>query len=125
VKLVAREAETDALTTWLGEHPIRITSILGKVEVLRAARRAARATDDDAVFVQASAVVAAVSIASVTDAIADRAAVVEPLLLRSLDAVHLATAVLAGPLEAFVVYDARLADAVRSAGIRVVQPGRR
>ncbi|TMC28423.1 MAG: hypothetical protein E6J27_08445, partial [Chloroflexi bacterium] len=63
MKLVAREAETDALTTWLGEHPIRITSILGKVEVLRAARRAARATDDDAVFVQASAVVAAVSIA--------------------------------------------------------------
>jgi predicted nucleic acid-binding protein len=48
----------------------------------------------------------------------------DPRTLRSLDAVHLATAALAAPLEAFVVYDDRLAEAARAVGITVVQPGR-
>jgi len=122
VKLVAREAETDALTAWLKDRPIRITSVLSRVEVLRAARRVAKT--EEAVIARASAVLASVAIAALTDAIADRASVLEPLTLRSLDAVHLATAVLAGPLEAFVVYDDRLAEAARSAGIPVAQPGR-
>jgi predicted nucleic acid-binding protein len=125
VKLVAEEAETDALTAWLRDRPVRITSVLSKVEVLRAARRVAAATDDDAMIGRASAVVASVAITGVTDAIADRAGVADPPILRSLDAVHLATAILAGPLEAFVAYDDRLAEAVRAAGISVVQPGRR
>jgi predicted nucleic acid-binding protein len=68
---------------------------------------------------------ATVAIAGVTDAIADRAGVVDPPLLRSLDAMHLATAILAGPLEAFVAYDDRLVEAARAAGISVIQPGRR
>jgi len=122
VKLVARETETDALTAWLKDRPIHITSVLSRVEVLRAARRVAK--NDEAVIARASAVLASVAIAALTDAIADRASVLEPSTLRSLDAVHLATAVLAGPLEAFVVYDDRLAEAARSAGIPVAQPGR-
>ncbi len=44
--------------------------------------------------------------------------------IRTLDAIHLATAILAGPVEAFVAYDDRLVDAARSTGMTVVQPGR-
>jgi predicted nucleic acid-binding protein len=39
------------------------------------------------------------------------------------DAIHLATAFLAGPIDAFVADDDRLIDAARAAGITVVQPG--
>lgn len=121
---MAREPETDALTEWLRDRPVRITSVLSKIEVMRAARRVAAATEDEAVVDRASAVVASVALTGLSDAIADRAGVVGRPTLRSLDAVHLATAVLAGPLEAFVAYDDRLAEGARSAGISVVQPGR-
>lgn len=91
---------------------------------MRAARRVAAATEDPTAIARAAAVMASLAVTSVSDAIADRAGVVDPPLLRSLDAVHLATALLAGPVEAFVAYDDRLAEAARSAGISVVQPGR-
>lgn len=46
-----------------------------------------------------------------------------PSTLRSLDAIHLASALAVGPeLEHLVTYDARLADAARVAGITVVAP---
>jgi predicted nucleic acid-binding protein len=124
VKLVAREAETDALMAWLRDRPVRMTSVLSKIEVMRAARRVAAETEDRSVVGRASAVIASVAVAGVSDAIAARAGVADPLTLRSLDAVHLATAVLAGPLDSFVAYDERLADAARVAGINVAQPGR-
>lgn len=51
------------------------------------------------------------------------AAALEPATLRSLDAIHLATALsLGGDLGAMYVYDARLAAAARAAGIRVEAP---
>ena len=46
-----------------------------------------------------------------------------PARLRSLDAIHLASALAVAPeLDAFVTYDARLADAARAAGLEVVVP---
>lgn len=55
--------------------------------------------------------------------IGEAAAAVDPATLRSLDAIHLATALsLGAELDAFVTYDARLADAARAAGITVVAP---
>lgn len=45
--------------------------------------------------------------------------------LRSLDAVHLATALAIGDEDLeFITYDPRLADAARAEGLTVVQPGR-
>jgi len=76
------------------------------------------------VIARAAAVVAAVAQVGVSDAIAGRAGVLDTPILRSLDADHLATAVLAGPLDALVAYDERLAAAARAAGLTVVQPGR-
>ena len=124
MKLVASEVETGALTKWLRDRPTRITSVLSKVELLRAVRRVASPTEEEGLVHRASDVLASVAIIGVTPGVADRAAMADPRTLRSLDAVHLATAILAAPLEAFVVYDDRLADAARAAGMTVVHPGR-
>lgn len=45
-------------------------------------------------------------------------------VLRSLDAIHLASALSMGSeLDALITYDVRLADAARAAGLTVVTPG--
>jgi predicted nucleic acid-binding protein len=55
--------------------------------------------------------------------VADRAVAVAPTLLRSLDAIHVASALELGPtLDAFVTYDDRLALAARQMGLPVVRP---
>ena len=54
-----------------------------------------------------------------------RAARLPPPALRALDAIHLATALAQGSDDtSLITYDARLADAARAHGLRVVQPGR-
>jgi predicted nucleic acid-binding protein len=58
----------------------------------------------------------------VTDGILREAARLASLRLRSLDAIHLATALLVQPVE-FITYDERLADAARDQGLHVIQPG--
>ena len=53
----------------------------------------------------------------------DRPAAIGPPLLRTLDAIHLATALALVPdLDAFVTYDDRLAEAARALGLPVVRP---
>ena len=49
---------------------------------------------------------------------------IEPLILRSLDAIHLASAVLIDA-DVVVTYDDRLADACRRNALAVESPGRR
>jgi predicted nucleic acid-binding protein len=51
------------------------------------------------------------------------ARVIEPPVLRSLDALHLATAVLIGA-EVVVTYDERLAESAAAVGLTPVAPGR-
>jgi uncharacterized protein len=52
-----------------------------------------------------------------------RARAVAPVTVRSLDAIHLATALeMGGQLTAFVAYDGWLADAARTAGLPVRAP---
>ncbi len=68
----------------------------------------------------------AVYLLDITQAILDGAAVVDPPLLRSLDAIHLATALSLADLQVEVItYDKRFADAARANGLTVVQPDRR
>jgi uncharacterized protein len=43
--------------------------------------------------------------------------------LRSLDAIHVVTGIHVCPIDAFVTYDARQANAARLAGLRTVAPG--
>ena len=57
------------------------------------------------------------------EGIAAIAAALSPGSLRSLDAIHLASAISIGQeLDAFITYDIRLADTARAAGLTVVVP---
>jgi predicted nucleic acid-binding protein len=119
VKLARREAETDALRGWLGARarPLAV-SALARTETARALAR----TEPAALPVLWS-VLALLHQFPVSDAVLDRAAGLPGPELRSLDAIHLATAEELGPvLDWFVAYDRRLADAARSRGIPVAAP---
>ena len=72
---------------------------------------------------RATEVLRSVALIDVDPATAARAGDVEPFELRSLDAIHLATALdLASDLKGFFTYDMRLAAAARSAGMTVLSP---
>jgi len=121
MKLVRREAETDALRDWLNlrpEQPV-VSSELGRVEVLRAARRVG-----GPVLAEARAVVGDLDLIPLDRAVQDVACDIGAPTLRTLDALHLASALLLGDeLTAFIAYDHRLADDAQAAGIVVAAPG--
>lgn len=84
--------------------------------MLRAARRYRRE-------LAAGRVLSGLSRIELTPEVVERAARVEPVSLSSLDAVHLASAlVLADELDGFVTYDRRLAAAAEAAGLRSLSP---
>lgn len=89
------------------------------IEVARALARRDPAHDREL-----SAVWAGISLIPLDQSVVDRACVIDPPQLRTLDAIHLASAAELGTdLKAFVTYDGRLAAAARSAGLPVVRPG--
>jgi uncharacterized protein len=115
VKLVRPEPETAALMRFLTEpRRAMLVSELAVTEVTRAARRIgvdpARALAEcDVVLLRSEHLV--------------RAGDVEPPSLRTLDAIHLATALSLGDrVDAFVVYDERLAAAAAAYGLGVASP---
>ena len=58
-----------------------------------------------------------------SDAVVEAAATAQPKMLRTLDAVHLASAMSIAPdITAFVVYDRKLAEAGAGAGFEVIAP---
>jgi predicted nucleic acid-binding protein len=117
VKLVKRDAESEALLAEVKQWPSHVTSVVGAVEVRRAARRVG------ADAARTDAVVARVSLLELDERIRELAARVGPRDLRALDAIHLATAIsLENDLGALACYDERLADASAREGIRVVAP---
>lgn len=120
-KLVVAEEETPALMTWFAQNERNpVSSDLARTELLRTVRRVA----PDQV-VRARDVLEAVTLIQVTTAMFEQAGLLEPTLLRTLDAVHLSAAIALGDdLEGLVTYDDRLAQAARSNAIRVIAPGR-
>ena len=122
VKLVTRELETDALRQHLSRYSTRVTSRLSTVEVPRALER--RGAESVAAAGGALAeTFEGLLMVELDNTITLRAAGIEPAQLRSLDAIHLASALSMGDeLEAVVTYDRRLADAARAAGLTVVAP---
>lgn len=119
MKLVFEEVETPALETFLRDRPLRVSSSLARVEVMRAART----VGDALVSRHASHVLAAITLIAPDAALLAEAASVDPLWVRSLDAIHLATALALRPdIDGIVVYDLRLADAARHAGLTVWAP---
>ena len=87
VKLVVREAESDALFEFLSDFPRRISSILAATEVPRAVRRLPDVSS--ALLSRAGQVLEHIEQIELSPALAAAAATLEPPLLRALDALHL------------------------------------
>ncbi|HYO17852.1 MAG TPA: PIN domain-containing protein [Dermatophilaceae bacterium] len=119
IKLVVAEAETPALLLWLTAADREPVSCgLARTELLRAVRRVA---PDRAV--QARTVLDSVTLVGVSTAMVEEAGRLNPTLMRSLDAVHLAAALALGDdLEGLVTYDDRLAEAAHLNGLVVTAP---
>lgn len=118
VKLVIREPESEALRRYLRRKLRRTSSALARVEVVRAARPHGRAA-----VARARRLVARLDLVRVEDPVLDAAALLRPSLLRSLDAIHLASAqTLKAELEAIVTYDDRLSAAARDLGMPIERP---
>ncbi len=120
-KLVLPEAESEALTSWLSNrlHLIRTSSEIVHVELLRAVLR----TDPDGVA-KARQLLRKLHKIPLTLALLEQAGTTQPPQLRSLDSIHLASALEVKPeLTAFVAYDRRLTAAAETHGLPVVAPG--
>lgn len=118
-KFVVPERESHALRAWWeSQHGVPVACDLVLTELPRTVRRYAPAA-----FEQARELLDGIVVTTVTRAILDQAARLGPVMLGSLDAIHLAAALdLGDDLEGFVTYDDRLAAAAREHGARVVRP---
>ena len=120
VKLVFEETESAALAEWLtvrADVP-KVSSDLSTIELLRTCRR----VDEDAVE-GANLLLAGIDLLPMDRAIVEKAATLVPTELRSLDAIHLASALsMKANLTALVAYDVRLCSAAAEAGIEVISP---
>ncbi|TCO47569.1 hypothetical protein EV646_105122 [Kribbella antiqua] len=124
VKLIRREKETEVLHAWLTKQQDKmlVASALVLTEVPRALRRT-----DPGRLVAVPTVLAKLNRIPVDDTVLATAAAYLDPTLRSLDAIHLASAqslVLEGqPLTALVTYDKRLLTAAAEAGLATAAPG--
>jgi len=119
IKLIFDEPETPALAEFLVEWPNRICSTLGRVEVLRTSRR----VGDAVVTRHAREILTGVHLVRADEGILATAAALEQPALRTLDSIHLATALSLGPdLAGMVVYGRQLREAARAAGLKVWAP---
>lgn len=121
VKLIQRESESGALRRFLRRHSTddRVTSALARVEVVRAVLPGGAAA-----VAHARRQLARLHQVAVDNDVLDRAATMGPsTLLRSLDAIHLASAQLVGgDLVSVVSYDHRMAAAADALGLPVASP---
>lgn len=118
VKLIVREPESAALRRYLRRRAPLVSSALARTEVVRALQPAG----DEAVT-RGRHVLRHLDLVRVNDRILNAAGLLHPPELRSLDAIHLATAEELGEdLVAIVTYDQRMTAAAKRMGYRVVQP---
>lgn len=119
LKLVVAEPESSALRRYLGSWPQRVSAALIRTEAVRALRRAGY----DQRVGAARRLLGGMTLIRLDEPLLDRAAELDPREMRSLDAVHLATALAIGSdLGVVVTYDARLADAASQLGVTVSAP---
>lgn len=120
VKLVHAESETQALRDWLDEQAETewTSSVLAEIELSRAlARHAPEAVT------RLHPVLDLIELVDLDAGIRILAQTVRPSTVRSLDAIHLATALrIRSQLTSFITYDKRLADAAQAAGLTVDMP---
>jgi uncharacterized protein len=121
VKLVRLEHATPELVEWLNERPgvPLVCSALAEVEVARAIRRVA----PDALPAVPATLARLYRLEIDATVRSSAAALAEPKL-RTLDAIHIATAAgIGADLQAFVSYDQRLLQTAEELGLPVASPG--
>lgn len=131
VKLIREEDESEALQAWLDQRPDEpaVTSELAHAEVLRVVRR--NNHTDQGVLVDAGELAADLAAAGVVLGamghirldfdVLERAGALEAPMVRTLDAIHLVSALGLEPTDV-VTYDRRLGALARDAGLPVVSP---
>lgn len=118
MKLPLREAGSSSLLAELAEWDGYVSSALLGAESIRACAPYGEPYVDEA-----RSFLLDVALLPIDDAILAQAASVDPADLRSLDAVHLATALsIRDDLGAFVAYDARLLQAAQHHGLPIARP---
>ena len=119
-KLIVSEPETAALRTWLRHRADRylVTNVIGAVEL---ARLAARVGQDAAAA--AVTLLGRVGLLQLTPGSLALAGQLPPPELRTLDALHVASAAELADLQALVTYDHPMAAAASGYGLPVESPG--
>lgn len=119
LKLVWRETERSALESFLASHEEpRVSSTLLVVEARRAALRL-----DPTALPSVDLMLTRIGQITIGPAIVEAASRLPQSHLRSLDAIHLATALHLGPdLTAFVSYDKRLVSAAQAERLPILAP---
>jgi predicted nucleic acid-binding protein len=119
VKLAIREPESAALRRWLRRRRPLISSALARTEVLRALL-----PSGEPAVQRGRETLSRLDLVRLNDRILGAAGSILPYEVRSLDAIHLATArELGAELGQLVTYDDRMARAAADLGIRVATPG--
>jgi predicted nucleic acid-binding protein len=118
VKLAVREVHSDALRKHLRRRRPLMSSALARAEVLRALL-----PGGELALAAGRQVLSRVDLVRVNDPVLNQAGTMLPVDLRSLDAIHIATAGRIGAdLAEIVTYDQRMAAAARSMGYKVSSP---
>lgn len=123
-KLVSHENESDALSNLTSQHEL-VSSELVITELARAALQAGETSQRSNVkemIGRATMVCRLVNLIPVDQELLIAAGTIPPAVLRSLDAIHVVTALFSGN-ERFVTYDRRQALAAQAAGLEVLAPG--
>jgi uncharacterized protein len=119
VKLVSREDETSALRAELAHWPYHASSRLAEIEVQRAALKLGHTARE-----RARKVLQAISLFAIDDPIIAMASSMLPDSLRTLDAIHVATArLLAADLGVLITYDLRMLQTARIYNVPRLAPG--
>ncbi len=120
LKLVLPEPERPALADELSRRSDRVSSVLLAIECRRICGRAGV---PPRVRARLEEELEAVTLVRLDEAVWNLAGTIGPPELRSLDAIHLATALSLGDYpEAVITYDDRFAAAARALKLRVLQP---
>lgn len=121
IKLLVEETHSKALAAFYDYHAEDewVSSALLRIEVTRAVLRA-----KPALLPEARDLLTAFSFVSIDDDIVESAMNEPDRSMRSLDAIHLATArIFAEELDGLICYDERLIKAAADAGLHVISPG--
>ncbi|MPZ26993.1 MAG: PIN domain-containing protein [Micromonosporaceae bacterium] len=118
VKLAVAEPESAALRQYLRRRQGLVSSALARTEVLRALLPAG-----EEAMAQGRAVLRTLDLIRVSDRVFEAAGTLQPVEVRSLDAIHLATAQLLGAdLRQVVTYDRQMAEAAEVLGLKASSP---